>query len=464
MTPDLHRLIAAISPETYCAPAGRHEVRRLLDEGLKQGDPLAIRRAAEAAEVLPVNDVALGELEPRSAFDCLGLKHPLERHSFSYDCMDDSLEALYFTLLNHLESHGWQVTKLVDHFSSAAGSGFAGDISRRAMKSQEEAAKLLESAQELVGKMLRRVERIKEMERQLGVLSETGNHPVPNLKAPAHKTGAAFVEDDPDEDSPVRLPSSAGELRTRLELERKQLRSQMDLLRLYARWAQPWLRAGEELREHASHRADLVTAFNTALLDVVLLARRELPLAEMIHDGELPSLFAKTPHRNYTPAVLIELRFRTAPRRVTTGTHVHRGRVEVSLTSYALHDAEVCLLQRELDRDDVGHLLGAVGSGSVVATEAMLADIEKLLDAGKETTKEPDQSDPNPFLALWSLLCDLWRWLFAEHPEEWTLDDLTADRDTERILRSQAILLARKECLDRFDTIKHLPQGRQPRV
>lgn len=133
----IHRLLAAISPETYCVPAKRRDVRRVLDEGLKRGDPLAVRRAAELAEPMPANDVAPEELQHRSAFDPVVLRHPLERHTFSCDSMEQSLEAFYFTLLDFLESHGWQVTKLVDHLDSAAGSGFGGDLSRRATKSQQ---------------------------------------------------------------------------------------------------------------------------------------------------------------------------------------------------------------------------------------------------------------------------------------------------------------------------------------
>jgi hypothetical protein len=383
------------------------------------------------------------------------LKHPLERHSYSYDCMDDSLEAFYFNLLDWLERQGWQVTKLVDHFNSAAGSGFAGDLSRREMKSQQEAARLLEASQELVGKMLRRVERIKELERQLSVLSTIGGPPTPNLQDAPDKAVPASGKSNPDDCIAAWIPSSADELGVRLELERKQLRGQMDLLRLHARWVQPWLRSGEELREHASRRGDLVTAFNTALLKVVLLARRELPVKEMVHDGELPKLFANMPHRNYTPSVLVELRFRTAPKRVSTATHVFRGRVEVVLTSYALHDAEVAALERELDRDEMGHLLHAVGAGSATATEAMIADIERLLDPSPEAVQGSRRSDPNPFLVLWSLLVDLWRWLFTQGKQA-VPDDLTPDRTHERVLRSQAALLSRRDCLVTFAAVKQL--------
>lgn len=462
MKPDIHRLIAAISPETYCVPAKRREVRRVLDEWLKRGDPLAVRRAAELAERMPANDVALEELQPRSAFNPVVLRHPLEQHSYSCDSMDQSLEAFYFTLLDYLEGHGWQVTKLVDHLDSAAGSGFGGDLSRRAMKSQQEAARLLEASQELVEKLLRRVERIKDMERQLAALSAGGTLPVPDLQSPTQLGPAPISETDPDGESPSRPTFTADEVRARLDVERGQLRAQMDLLRLHAHWLQPWLRSAEELRERGSHRADLVTAFNTALLDVVLLARRALPIEELIHGGELPRFFAKTPHRNYTPALLVELRFRTAPRRVTTGTHVFRGRMEACLTSYALHDEEVATLQRELERNEVGHLLNAVGVGSIASTEAMLADIERLLDPGKDKVEVPKHSDPNPFFALWSLLLDLWRWLFSGMRAKQVPDDVTPDRPHERILRSQSVLLSRRDCLELFGATKLLTRVASP--
>lgn len=359
--------------------------------------------------------------------------------------MEQSLEAFYFTLLDYLESHGWQVTKLVDHLDSASGSGFGGDLSRRTMKSQQEAARLIEASQELVEKILRRVERIKDMERQLAALSVAGPQPIPDLQSRAHPISAPSIPTGTEEGIPSRLAFTADEVRARLELERGQLRAQMELLRLQAHWLRPWLRAAEELREHSSHRPDLVTTFNTALLDVVLLARRALPMDVLIHDGELPRFIAKSAHRNYTPAVLVELRFRTAPRRVTTGTHVFRGRVEVCVTSYALHDGEGATLQRELERDEVGHLLNAVGAGSIAATEAMIADIERLLDPGKNEAEAPKHSDPNPFMVLWSLLRDFWRWLFSGMRAKQVPDDLTPDRPSERVLRSQSVLLSRRE-------------------
>jgi hypothetical protein len=455
MAPDIHRLIAAISPETYCVPTKRRGVRRVLDEGRQRGDPLAVRRAGELAVPLPANDVALEALHPRSAFDPMVLRHPVEQHSYSRDSMDHSLEAFYFTLLDLLESHSWQVTKLVDHLDSAAGSGFGGDLSRRAMKSQQEAARLLEASQELVERILRRVERIKDIERQLAVFSVGATQPISGLQSPT-QLGPAPISDR-DGESPARLTFNADEVGARLDVERGQLRAQMDLLRLQAHWLQPWLRASEELRERGSHRADLVTAFNTALLDVVLLARRPLPVEELIHEGELPRFVAKTSHRNYTPAVLIELRFRTAPRRVTTGTHVFRGRVEICLTSYALHDEEVVALQRELERDEVGRLLNAVGIGFRAPTESMIADIERLLNPGKDKAEESKRSDPNPFVVFWAMLRDLWHWFTSQMRAKQVPDDASPDRPTERILRAQSLLLSRRDCRELFNAIKRLP-------
>lgn len=461
MPPDLHRLIAALSPETYCVPARRRAARRVLDGGLKQGDPLAVRRAAELAEPLPANDVALDQFQSRSAFDPVVLRHPLERHSLTYDNLEDSLEALYFTLLDHLEGHGWHVAKLVDQLNSSAGSGLGGDLARRAMKAQQEAARLLEASHELLEKILRRVERIKELENQLAALSTVGSPPLPDLQPGRDQAVEASLQEGLKTDAPHRLPFTAAELRMRLDIERGQLRAQMDLLRLQARWAQPWLRAAEELREHGPGRAGLVTAFNTARLDVVLLARRELPVEELIRAGDLPRFIAKAAHRNYTPAVLVELRLRSAPRGVAAGTHVHRGRVEAVFTSYALHDEEVATLQTEVERDEVGRLLSATGQQSIQAAERLLRDIEKLLD-GKPSGETPrGDTNVNPFAALWSLLGDLWGWLVGRQPPE-SSPGLVADSTVERVLRSQSVLLSRRDCLELFGATKLLTRAVSP--
>ncbi len=190
--------------------------------------------AEQHEEWLEGNHYLNGAL-PRSAFDPVVLRHPLEQHSYSCDSMEQSLEAFYFTLLDYLEGHSWKVAKLVDHLDSAAGSGFGGDLSRRAMKSQQEAARLLEASQELVEKLLRRVERIKDMERQLAALLVGGTEPIPNLQSPTQLGPAPISETDPDGESPSRPTFTADEVRARLALERGQLRAQMDLLRLAPR-------------------------------------------------------------------------------------------------------------------------------------------------------------------------------------------------------------------------------------
>lgn len=121
------------------------------------------------------------------------------------------------------------------------------------------------------------------------------------------------------------------------------------------------------------------------------------------------------------------------------------------------------MLQRELERDEVGHLLNAVGVGSIAATEAMIANIERLLAPEKEAVERPEHSDPNPFTVLWSLLQDFWRWLFSGLRNQKVPDNLTPDRPSERVLRSQSVLLSRRDCLELFGATKLLTRAVSPR-
>ena len=82
-------------------------------------------------------------------------------------------------------------------------------------------------------KILRRVDRIKDMERQLAALSVGGTQPVPDLQSPTQLARAPISETDPDGESPSRPTFIADEVRARLDVERGQLRAPMDLLRLH---------------------------------------------------------------------------------------------------------------------------------------------------------------------------------------------------------------------------------------
>ena len=99
-----------------------------------------------------------------------------------------------------------------------------------------------------------------------------------------------------------------------------------------------------------------------------------------------------------------------------------------------------------------------MGADSVKAAEALVADIETLLDDKPVEKPTPSNPDVNPFATLWSLSRNLWRWLSGTRKES-NPPSLAADSAVERVLRSQAILLSRSGCGEAFEVFKHLVQG-----
>ena len=75
------------------------------------------------------------------------------------------------------------------------------------------------------------------------------------------------------------LEHSGAELNKRYKMERAYLKSQVDSLKLYARWAKPYLRAAAMLEQKADLKSPaLVKAFSTTILELALLGKMKLDI------------------------------------------------------------------------------------------------------------------------------------------------------------------------------------------
>ena len=152
---DIHQLIAAIVPDVFCDGKARREVKNILSEAAKRKESSGCFNAAEKAQPLEPNRIAVEHLEDENPFRLPGFKSPIEQHTLAYDSFDESLEAFYFWLLDELTADGWDVSKLADTFLATPGSGLFAELTRRESRAQQEAAKLLREAHALVGDILR---------------------------------------------------------------------------------------------------------------------------------------------------------------------------------------------------------------------------------------------------------------------------------------------------------------------
>jgi hypothetical protein len=391
----------------------------------------------QAVAAVQLKECNTGEVElliDASPFDLVGQRHPCERHQLVFDSLDAAPEHIYFTLLNILEQAGWKLEKTSDVLTASSGSAMGRQLEEGLIKSQEHAARLFRAAHETMVRLLRDLETVRDLEDDRG--------PADGLSAES------------------ALPSSGVETRDHLQKMRRSLllsgiRSGVEALKTYARWLRPFLTTDRASHPRATGSADLVNAFNTAIFRVEILARNDDLLEEELQDGSLPSWLASDRFRRPVPILVVETVFRTAPEQPRGGGFHHRGRIDITLTSYALREDELRLLQVEREREDMRQMIGAVA----FMDERTLTDLEEELNRlamPSDKVSEPTSEDTNPFAALWNAIKTIVPGRRRAAPETTAPPNAPLKRDSlpEQILRSRALVLARISSREVFSLLK----------
>ncbi len=198
----------------------------------------------------------------------------------------------------------------------------------------------------------------------------------------------------------VWLKESESELRKRYEMEKTYLKSQVASLKTYTRWARPYLIAAQKLQEESDSKdPSLVTVFNTLMLELTLLGRRE-------YSPDLPK-GAKTT-RKYYECILVDFYFRGIPQRVQGQQHfAFGGRAEVTFRGYVLNEDELAKFDAEMKDSDLNlglRMIEGITEDSLgqlkedlkyfIGEDAMFEDEER-----KEKPSSPKDTS-NPFVAL----------------------------------------------------------------
>ena len=108
-----------------------------------------------------------------------------------------------------------------------------------------------------------------------------------------------------------------------------------------------------------------------------------------------------------------------------------------------------------MDRENLGEVLGTVGGKVSQTLKEILSQFESPVAEPAKTDATPD--DPNPFLALFGLEDhqpgrEGHATNGAAHVSWWSIK---AETDVESVIRSQAILDARRRCLEFYNRCKH---------
>ncbi len=383
----------------------------------------------------------------------------------SYSSTAESMEPVYFWLVDFMDTMGGGVTKLEDTFQSTVGSGHFSELMGKATRMQEEGMKVMQTIGVLIKSVINIIYDLKQFEIRLhdydiangkddkankssGIMAlkqtwldnvdiKRGNS---SMKAMTFSQQGAFVtllnaffmvnsEEDIKNadlnDLVKRLLSqrlqefaqwkqlSEIELKKRYDIERHWLKSQVESLKLYSRWAAPYFEAAETLKMGNDNKTpDLVNAFNSIVMKLVLLKKDKFSVDSGVYDKDfttkLPREILKAVENKkvkpFFSCNILEFRFRGIPTR--EGQHYSfGGRTDVSFRSFALREDEYAIFEYEVKNNELNSALKIAQAVTTNSLDAIKEDIEYFTkESDKRTENKKDEkkndSDVNPFSAL----------------------------------------------------------------
>ncbi len=385
-----------------------------------------------------ISDAPLDKIKPKAE-----IEHKLVYESYA---QTETLEPIYYFVLDLMNDFRLNPEKLIDNFSPTPGSTQFVELGERAIRMQQQASQSLGALNAVLKSILnliyglkdfnlrmRSYEQLKSPDKKISngaklalkqiwmdkVDVSKGNS---SIKGLAISQGGAFstiidaflisdtVQDvlKLDLNDIVKrilvpriqefnqwLEESEKVLKTRYEIERNYLKSQVNNLKLYSRWTKPYLLAAQQLEASMSKNAALVKTFNRTILELTLFGKSPVKAEDV-----LPPALKNKSVRDYNTCVLVDFTFNAAP--IQGGRFM--GRVEVSFKGYALNDDEVAKFKQEFEKSDTLDALKLIEGITDESLNKIQQEIDFFLNekTPEEKAKEEKEAseESNPFLAL----------------------------------------------------------------
>ncbi len=377
---------------------------------------------------------------------------PETEHTLVYDSSSETLEPIYFFILDLMRDIGLKTEKLIDNFASSPGGGHFSELQGKATAMQQQANNTMTTIFTITRSVLQIIFDLKEFRIRLQHYDSLKSEKTKDVATHALKQiwldkvdilkgnssiavmsrqlgfatifdafFAAKDEKDADKldlndrvkriiksrifDFNIWVKESEKELRKRYEIEKNYLKSQVNSLKLYSRWAKPYLKAAQQLEMKDMGRDPaLVKVFDTIILELTLLGKSEIKVKESAIEGKLPQEFSKESflrslRREYHSCILVDFKFRGIPQRASQQHYAFGGRTEVTFKAYALNDDELEKINKELEKSDVGDVLRLIEGTTTESLNQLQEDINFFLDE-KEEEEEKSKDTSNPFSAL----------------------------------------------------------------
>jgi len=413
---------------------------------------------------MAVSDDIINIIEEISPFYKNNETHPMEEsvNNLIFNSPTSSLEPIYFWMTTFMRDKGWDPTpeRIIDNFASTVGSGHFSEMGGKKTAMQEQASKLLQTINAILRSVLNLIYDLKEFKirlshydaarsksketKEAGILAlkqiwldkvdiqrgqgsinalSSGNLQFVTLRDAFYAAKTPEEVDKLDLNERVKRllkprvlefnewkKRSEQELRKRYEVEKAYLKSQVAALKLQTRWARPYLVAAKKLESNEkieSHYA-LVKAFNTVILQVVLMSKSKISVKvkhtpNRYGGRDLPEEFGhlaeKGKIRDYYAIVFLDFFFVGIPSK--SGQHfTFGGKADIKSRGYGLNQDEIDVLKYKLQEEDLENAFGLIEGMTKDSIEALQLDIDDLLEDKKE--EEKDSANINPFTALFS--------------------------------------------------------------
>ncbi len=382
-------------------------------------------------------------------------------HKLIYDSPSETLEPIYFFILDLINDFGFYTEKFVDNFVSSPGSAHFGEMGQRLSILQQQGQKLMGDINNVIRSVINLVYDLREFKIRLQNYEDLnskdseiskaakltlkqiwldkvdfnsrGNS---SIKAMALGGGGfstllnAFLVIENEKDAEKMdlndvvkrilisrinefnnwIIYSESELKKRFEIEKNYLKSQMNSLKIYISWAKPYLRSAKDLEmgERNRHPA-LVKMFNTLLLQLTLCAKRNFKDTWDDRLGELemyPDSIPYSKSHKFLEIIFVDFEFRGIPQRTQQG-FVSGGRAEIIFRGYGMTTDEFDLVKRIFDKSEAENAFELIEGATTDSIQQLTKDIDYFLYDKKEENKIEEKKEniisgdnSNPFLAL----------------------------------------------------------------
>lgn len=377
---------------------------------------------------------------------------PDAEHKLSYQSFAETLEPVYYFILDFMDELGLEKEKLVDTFTDTPGGAHFSETGLKMQRMQEEASKMMANIGIVLRSVLNIVYDLKEFKIRLKYYDDSRsgkkttkeaailalkqiwmdkvdmNKGNSSIKAMALGQAGfqtlidAFLAAEKPEDSDkldlndrvkrilkprlqefyIWLKESEKELRKRYSLEKTHLKSQVNNLKLYSRWVKPYMLAAKDLEKKDQRRnPNIVGAFDNIILELTIIGKSKLDVQSAALDGVIPRDLEKMRlKKDYYSCSLVDFNFRTVPKQ---GNYIGKflGRVDVTFRAYALSADELKKIDEEIDKSDLGDVFSLIEGTTTESIEKMEEEINMFLDeTDPDSEEEEPEDDSNPFKAL----------------------------------------------------------------